>query len=157
MLSGSAGDPTFSPRIFLRNFAVLGKDLRCRQRLSFPGGVVARIDVYLNKELQKMTMTNYKRWCQPIRRGVLGLLAMIALAWGCSESAQAQSAYHFHYHNPRTGFSYSQGAVQGQGYYAGGFSYSNRNRSFSTYNSYSLPRSRYAPRYVYSPRYRYRR
>jgi hypothetical protein len=51
-------------------------------------------------------------------------------------TANAQYSSSFYYHNPQTGFTYSQGATYGRGYYSGGFSYSTPQQSFSSNTGY---------------------
>lgn len=88
-----------------------------------------------------------------LRRNNL-LLAIACLAIGLSERpAAAQSAYGIYYHNPRTGFSYSQSYSFSPRHYSGGFHYSRGNRSFGSYNAYVIPSSRF--RYAPQPRTRW--
>ena len=57
---------------------------------------------------------------------------LVACCLGSAQVAHAQFANGFYYYNPRTGFSYSQGAAFGNGYYNGGFAVSTPHYSYST-------------------------
>ena len=63
-------------------------------------------------------------------------LIFAGLATQAGSPLWAQYSSTFYYRNPRTGFTYSQGATYGRGYYSGGFSYSTPQQSMSSFNGY---------------------
>lgn len=66
----------------------------------------------------------------------MGLFAALATNGG---TASAQYGSSFYYHNPRTGFTYSQGVGMGRHSAYGGFSVQTRNFSGGAYSGYRGP------------------
>ena len=85
---------------------------------------------------------------------VAALVLAAGLLAGAASPARAQYASGLSYHNPRTGFGYSQHWRLGRGYYEGGFSYQSPRRGYSAHPGYSVrPGYGYVPRhYGYVPR-----
>jgi hypothetical protein len=78
---------------------------------------------------------SFVRWS---RRSLIALAALtlsVLMTQG-GTPVWAQYSSTFYYRNPRTGFTYSQGASYGRGYYSGGFSYSTPQQSMSSFSGY---------------------
>lgn len=72
-----------------------------------------------------------------------GGLLLLGLWAGLGETANAQYGTRFDYHNPRSGFTYSQGAYYGPRYYYGGFAYATPYRSYASFYRYGSQRDRH--------------